>query len=123
HGEELPGFSDGPGLPDARTEPLMEALRQQFKTDSALRRLSEAQQCVLDTSGRHMDFILPALFVGHKLGLQGEELAVSSVGRLLGWIAHAMEQFFDRDYVRPRANYVGALPKTLSDAQAAEPDS
>lgn len=123
HGEELPGFSDSPGLPDARTEPLMEALRQQFKADGALRRLSEAQQCVLDTSGRQMDFILPALFVGHKLGLQGEELAVSSVGRLVGWIAHAMEQFFDRDYVRPRANYVGALPKTVSDAQVVEPDS
>ncbi|MDI3379942.1 citrate/2-methylcitrate synthase [Xenophilus aerolatus] len=111
HGEDLPGFSAGVGLPDARTEPLMEALRRHLKSDGDLRRLAEAQQCALDTSGRHMDFILPALFVGHKLGLQGEELAVSAIGRLVGWMAHAMEQFFEREYVRPRANYVGALPE------------
>lgn len=113
HGEELPGFDAGSRVPDARTAPLMEALRRHLKNDGDLRRLREAQQCAYETAGRNMDFILAALFVGHKLGLKGDELAVSSIGRLVGWIGHAMEQFFDREYVRPRANYVGVLPEAL----------
>jgi len=57
-----------------------------------------------------MDFILPALFVGHRLGLIGEELAVTALGRIVGWVAHAMEQYHCHGLVRPHAAYVGPLP-------------
>lgn len=50
------------------------------------------------------------MFLGKILGLKGEELAVSTVGRMVGWIAHAMEQYQDNELFRPRAAYVGRLP-------------
>jgi citrate synthase len=57
-----------------------------------------------------MEFIVPALFIGHRLGLRGDELGLSALGRIVGWVAHAMEQFHGHELVRPRATYVGLLP-------------
>jgi hypothetical protein len=36
---------------------------------------------------------------GHIAGR--EELAVSTVGRMVGWIAHAMEQYQGNEFFRP----------------------
>jgi citrate synthase len=73
-------------------------------------RLQAAQRVAMDASGAVMDYIVAALFVGHYLGFAGEELAVSALGRMVGWIAHAMEQFHHHDLVRPGASYTGLLP-------------
>jgi citrate synthase len=35
---------------------------------------------------------VPTVFLSKLLGLKSEEPAVSTVGRMVGWIAHAMEQ-------------------------------
>jgi citrate synthase len=37
-------------------------------------------------------------------------LAVTGLGRVVGWIAHAMEQYHRNALVRPHAAYVGPLP-------------
>jgi citrate synthase len=39
--------------------------------------------------------------------------SIFAVGRVAGWCAHAMEQFADNRLIRPRAEYVGAEPRTL----------
>ncbi len=54
---------------------------------------------------------IPAIFVGHFLGMRGEELAITSVGRIAGWLAHAMAQFHGSELIRPRSAYIGQLPK------------
>lgn len=110
-GEDLPGFSSPPATPDVRTAPLMDALQRPMGSSREFRKLDSARRAAFDAAGRSMEFIFATLFVGHSLGLRGQELAVSSLARAVGWIAHAMEQYFDHELIRPRANYVGVLPR------------
>jgi citrate synthase len=88
----------------------MDALKKRFGDDVELRRLQRAADTAAEISGALMDFILPAVFVGRKLGLKRQELAVASLGRMAGWIAHAMEQYHGHPLIRPRARYTGPLP-------------
>lgn len=113
-GESLPGFSVLRSRPDPRTAAMMGALERVIGDDREFQRLQAAQLAARDVAGLTMDFIVPSLFVGHRLGLRGEELAVSALGRIVGWIAHSMEQFHEHELVRPRAAYAGKLPKAPS---------
>lgn len=110
-GQALAGFSKLDGLVDPRTEALVPVMQDVLGADKALEKLLAASKAAGETVGMSMDFIMPALFVGHRLGLLGEELAITALGRMVGWIAHAMEQYHHHDLVRPRAVYVGSLPQ------------
>jgi citrate synthase len=112
NGEQLVGF----GSPvhdkmDPRAAIVMDALQRKFGDDIELRRLQRAADTAAEISGALMEFILPAIFVGRKLGLKGQELAIASLGRMAGWVAHAMEQYHGQSLIRPRARYTGPLPK------------
>jgi citrate synthase len=111
NGEQLAGF----GSPvhdkmDPRAAIVMDALKKRFGDDIELKRLQRAADTAAEISGALMEFILPAIFVGRKLGLKGQELAIASLGRTAGWIAHAMEQYHGHPLIRPRARYTGPLP-------------
>jgi len=108
--EPLPGFSSGRSGSDPRPAALMAALRQVLHGDSQFKRLEEAEKAASEAMGAVMEYIIPALFVGHRLGFEGEELAIAALGRMVGWIAHAMEQFHQHELIRPHASYVGPLP-------------
>jgi citrate synthase len=57
----------------------------------------------------NVDFALGA--VTTALGLpQGSALAIFVVGRTVGWIAHAIEQYQSDVLIRPRARYTGLRP-------------
>lgn len=57
----------------------------------------------------NIDFALVTL--GRVLGLpQGAPIALFALGRTVGWVAHALEQYRDGKLIRPRARYVGASP-------------
>ena len=107
-GETLPGF--GRRAADPRTTAIMESLALVMGAAPAFKRLREAERTAYEAMGSRMDFIVPAIFVGRCLGLDGDELALSALGRMVGWIAHAMEQFHEHPLIRPRASYVGVLP-------------
>jgi citrate synthase len=110
NGQPLSGFltSDAPG--DPRTAALLAVMSNALPRDRDLARLLQAQRAARETAGVEIDFILPAIFVGHRLGLAGEELAITAVGRMVGWIAHAMEQYHENELVRVRVAYTGPLP-------------
>jgi citrate synthase len=111
NGEQLVGFgSPVHDKKDPRAAILMDALQKRFGDDIQVRRLHRAADTAAEISGALMDFILPAIFVGRKLGLKGQELAVASLGRMAGWIAHASEQYHGHPMIRPRARYTGPLP-------------
>jgi citrate synthase len=56
-----------------------------------------------------VDFALVA--VARALGLpNGAALTLFAIGRTLGWIAHAIEQYAEPAIIRPRARYVGEPP-------------
>jgi citrate synthase len=49
--------------------------------------------------------------VVRALGLApGTALTLFAVGRAIGWIAHALEQYQSDRLIRPRAQYVGPRP-------------
>jgi citrate synthase len=111
NGEQLVGFaSPVQDKIDPRAAILMDALRKRFGDDVELKRLHRAADTAAEISGAQMHTILPATFIGRKLGLKGQELAVSSLGRMAGWIAHAMEQYHGHPLIRPRTRYTGPLP-------------
>jgi citrate synthase len=107
----LPGFSVSRNKNwDPRAEAMMRALEASLGDDAEFKRVQRATDTALEIAGLRPDFILPATFVGRKLGLKGQELMVASLGRIAGWIAHAMEQYHAHELIRPRANYTGPLP-------------
>ncbi len=57
----------------------------------------------------NVDFGLVALARSHGLPEQAP-LLVFAVGRLVGWIAHLMEQYRSEELIRPRAQYTGPGP-------------
>ena len=57
----------------------------------------------------NVDFALVA--VARALGLpDGAALTLFAIGRTIGWIAHALEQYRKDSIIRPRARYVGPQP-------------
>jgi citrate synthase len=111
NGEPLPGFSGHADRPDPRTVAIMDALDDFLHDDNAFNKLRKAEHAVKQATRKSMNFMLPVVFVGHFLGMKGDELGISSVGRIVGWLAHAMEQFHGHELIRPRPSYAGLLPK------------
>lgn len=110
-GDPFPGFHSPVYPHDPRALSLMKKLATTFPDDEEFDRFRTALSTATELTGDTPDFILPAIFVGRKLGLQGQELAIAGLGRMAGWIAHAMEQYHEHELVRPRARYTGNLPE------------
>jgi citrate synthase len=56
-----------------------------------------------------LDLALVALALALKLP-PGAALTLFAIGRSIGWIGHAIEQYERDEMIRPRAKYVGAVP-------------
>jgi citrate synthase len=83
--------------------------------DKGFRRLSEAMATATELTGQPVELIVPVAFLGAKLGFPDDPLALPTIGRAVGWLAHALEQSRRQPLVRPRAIYVGQLPDELTD--------
>ena len=58
-----------------------------------------------------LDFALAT--VARVLGLPPQSgLTLFAIGRTIGWIGHAIEQYATGQIIRPRAKYVGPVPAT-----------
>jgi citrate synthase len=113
-GEDIPGFGhrlypDG----DPRALALLgrlEAVGTPFMA-SAYALIEAARQEGESLTGKPatVDFALVAL--ERVLGLpRGSALTLFALGRTVGWIAHAIEQYESGQLLRPRARYVGRPP-------------
>ena len=111
-GERLPGFGQ-PLYPegDPRAIAILAALAQAAPEAHAL--AEEAAETGLRLIGRrpNVDFALAATAIG--LGLPRDAaLGLFVIGRTVGWIAHAIEQYESGVLIRPRARYLGPMPET-----------
>jgi citrate synthase len=99
-GERIPGF--GHKLyPDG--DPRAAALLSRLPQGSHGQRLIEAMQATTGIAP-NIDFAL--LVLEKRLRLPGgAAFALFAVGRTVGWIAHALEQWRDGTLIRPRAVY------------------
>ncbi len=109
-GERLPGFGQ-PLYPegDPRAVAILAGLAQAASGAHALAR--QAADIGFRLTGRHanVDFALAATAIG--LGLpRGAALGLFIIGRTVGWIAHAIEQYESGILIRPRARYLGPPP-------------
>jgi citrate synthase len=112
-GERLPGFGQ-PLYPegDPRAIAILAALAQAAPEAHAL--ADRAAETGLRLIGRHpnVDFALAAAALG--LGLpRSTALGLFIVGRTVGWIAHAIEQYESGVLIRPRARYLGPRPNEI----------
>jgi citrate synthase len=110
-GERLPGFGQ-PLYPegDPRAIAILAALAEVAADVHAL--AEKAAETGLRLSGRHpnVDFALAAAAIG--LGLPRDAaLGIFVIGRTVGWIAHAIEQYESGVLIRPRARYLGPRPE------------
>jgi citrate synthase len=109
--EALPGFGH-PLYPtgDPRAAAILAALAEQAPARREL--VEAAAKAGHRLSGHHpnVDFALAAASAALKLP-EGAALALFLIGRTVGWIAHAIEQYESGVLIRPRARYLGPRPK------------
>jgi citrate synthase len=110
-GEGVPGFGH-PLYPsgDPRAELLMR-LAEASGNESAwrpFRYLSGAAPSVLHDMP-NLDFGLAAITRAYRLP-ESAPLILFLLGRTVGWIAHAIEQYASGQLIRPRARYTGPTP-------------
>lgn len=108
--EALPGFGFSPfAATDSRAVHLMAAMKQQLQRDRRFARFDSALSLAQELTGFHPDFALLATYVAQRVGAPGKPNLVRT-GRLVGWIAHALEQQQDSSLIRWKVGYKGPLP-------------
>jgi citrate synthase len=111
--EHLPGLGH-PLYPegDPRADALLAAAIAAVPASRSLIEAAVAAARQLSGQRPNVDFALAAATTA--LGLpQGAALSLFVVGRTVGWIAHAIEQYESRILIRPRARYIGKRPTGL----------
>ena len=81
--------------------------------DAVFQRVERVRRVMAEAGGLHpnIDFAIAA--TGGVLHLpRGAALTLFVLGRMAGWIGHAMEQYRSGQMIRPRARYVGETPRT-----------
>jgi len=111
-GERIPGFGhslypDG----DPRGAGLLHLTTEAYPTSPAVQRSRAVAEEILHLMGSrpNVDFALATL--ARTLSLPaGAAVALFGLGRTVGWIGHAIEQYEDDTLIRPRARYTGNHP-------------
>ena len=111
-GESIDGFGhplyrDG----DPRARVLLELLSERYANGAEYRFVSDFATAASEVTGTHpnVDFALAAVSRVLKLP-SGSPLVLFAIGRSVGWIGHAIEQYENGQLIRPRAKYVGVSP-------------
>jgi len=110
-GERIPGFGH-PLYPDGdpRAQHLLKAVKASRYQRQSQKLLDVGDQ-ISNLISRHpnIDFALGLVSILLRLP-PGSGLGLFLIGRSVGWIAHAIEQYASGVLIRPRARYVGELP-------------
>lgn len=111
-GESIDGF----GHPlyrngDPRARLLLDLLDERYGSSPEYRFVADVARAATATLGEHpnLDFGLAAVARVLKLP-SGSPLMLFAIGRSIGWIGHAIEQYANGQLIRPRAKYVGVQP-------------
>jgi citrate synthase len=111
-GESVEGF----GHPlykngDPRATLLLTLLAEHSPKSRELAFINEVARAAADVLGERptVDFALVAVQLALKLP-PATALTLFAIGRSLGWLAHAIEQYATNATIRPRARYVGVMP-------------
>jgi citrate synthase len=112
-GEGVPGFGHSlyPGG-DPRGDELLRITGKALPENPAVALSDTVAGEVLDLLGERptVDFGLVTLSRALEVP-SGGAIALFAIGRTVGWIGHAIEQYGSGSLIRPRARYVGEQPK------------
>lgn len=97
---------------DPRAALLLEMLGRRFAKAAELTFVRDVAEAGEELTGDKptIDFALVALSRTLKLA-RGSALTLFALGRSIGWIGHAIEQYANEEMIRPRAKYAGEGPK------------
>jgi citrate synthase len=111
-GERVPGFGhrlypDG----DPRARALLEWTGAAYPGSPAVALAHAVVADAYELIGRHPALDFGLAVVSQALNLPpGGAVALFAMGRTIGWIGHALEQYQIARMIRPRARYVGEQP-------------
>ncbi len=108
-GEEIPGFGHRlyPGG-DPRARLLLDLLAETLPNSPAVHLGQATVAAAREVTGRHANLEMGLVTLTDALDLPpGSALTLMALGRTLGWIAHAIEEYGRDTLIRPRARYVG----------------
>jgi citrate synthase len=111
-GEEIPGF--GHSLypeGDPRGIELLRLIGDTYPNSPAVALTDAVAAGALELMGERPTVDLGLVTLARALGLPpGGAIALFALGRTIGWIGHAIEQYESDSLIRPRARYVGEQP-------------
>ncbi len=98
---------------DPRGKFLLDWVTEHAPNSPAIELGVAVQEAMLNSTGEHpnLDFGLVILSRALKLP-SGSALAMFALGRTMGWIGHAIEQYLADWLIRPRATYIGQQPSS-----------
>jgi citrate synthase len=111
-GESVPGFGH-PLYPqgDPRGAYLMQLIAEHRPKSMEVKVALALMRAVRDLMNEHPTVDFGVVTLCRALGLPpGASLALLGVGRIVGWIAHGLEQYQEGREIRPRAHYAGTPP-------------
>jgi citrate synthase len=100
---------------DPRAIELFALLRSRRARSAELKFALDVADAATSMLNEHpsLDFALAT--VSRVLGLpRGAGLTLFAIGRTIGWVGHALEQYATGQLIRPRARYVGESPLSSS---------
>lgn len=116
-GERIPGFGHSlyPGG-DPRGAGLLSLAAEEYPEDPGVGLCEDVAGEVLHLMGGRptVDFALATVARALELPAGGA-VALFGLGRTVGWIGHAIEQYEGDSLIRPRARYVGEQPPRKPD--------
>jgi citrate synthase len=113
-GEAIPGFGhvlypEG----DPRARELLACIQRAYPLAPEVALAASIVQNVRDLMGEYPTVDFGLVILAHTLGLPpGGAIALFALGRTIGWIGHAIEQYESGRLIRPRARYVGGQPES-----------
>jgi len=112
-GDRIEGFGH-PLYPlgDPRALALIAMLQERYAKSADLTFVLDVAAAAGAATGQQptVDFALAALTRVLRLP-PGSPLTLFAIGRTIGWIGHAIEQYATGQLIRPRAKYVGVMPE------------
>ena len=109
-GERIPGFGHSlyPGG-DPRGAELLRLVKAAYPSSPQVARCATVAEEALELMGERATLDFGLVTLARALGLPpGGAVALFAIGRTVGWIGHAIEQYESGSLIRPRARYVGS---------------
>jgi len=113
-GEPIPGFGH-PLYPegDPRAKAMLQGLRESYPRSAAVALANAAARAAFELMGEYPNIDFALVILARALRLPpGSALTLFALGRTIGWVGHALEQYRTGELIRPRARYVGQLPQS-----------